>query len=128
MSPAQLWQFFPLGYLFTIAIEIPILLIGLSPRHSVRRRLWAGLWLTGCTYPIVILVLTQLFNDRRVYLIVAETFAPIAECLLFWLAFDKDNSSVKVMARDFATIVIANLASFAAGELFNYWNWFGLFG
>jgi len=128
MSPSQLWHFLPIGYLFTVAIETPILLVGLSPQHSARRRLFAGIWLTGCTYPIVILVLSQLFTDRGIYLLVAETFAPIAECLLFWIAFGNRDSGWKMVVRDFAVITLANLASFTGGELLNYWNWFGLLG
>lgn len=112
--PLELWRWLPLGYLFTIAIETPILLIGLSPRHSKLRRLLAGIWLTACTYPIVTLVLPLLLQNysRAVYLIVAETFAPVAECALFWLAFGKESRW-----RDFGVIVFANLASFAAGEI-----------
>ncbi len=89
MSPTELWRFLPIGYLFTISIETPILLVGLSPRHSLRRRLLAGIWLTACTYPIVTLVLPLLLvnKSRAVFLIVAEIFAPAAECVLFWLAF-----------------------------------------
>src|ERR1700704_4792949 len=85
----DLWRFFPLGYLFSILIETPILLIGLSRRRSIKRRLFAGVWLTACTYPIVVLVLPLLFANasRVMYLIVAETFAPVAECILFWLAY-----------------------------------------
>ena len=75
MSPSELWRFLPLGYLFSILIETPILLIGLSQRHSIKRRLFAGVWLTACTYPIVVLVLPFLFAGalRAVYLVVAET-------------------------------------------------------
>jgi hypothetical protein len=114
MSPIELWRWLPLGYLFTIAIETPILLIGLSPHHSKRRRLAAGIWLTACTYPIITLVLPLLFENysRATYLLVAETFAPVAECALFWLAFGKETTW-----RDFAVIVLANLASFTAGEV-----------
>ena len=111
MNPATLWTFLPLGYLFTIAIETPILVVGLSPRHSLRERLFAGLWLTGCTYPIVVLVMPLLFPESRyVYLAVAETFAPVAECALFRLAFGSAASW-----RDYVAIVAANLASFGAG-------------
>jgi hypothetical protein len=46
------------------------------------------------------------------FLLVAETFAPLAECALFWLAFGKEATR-----RDFVVIVIANLASFLAGEI-----------
>ena len=114
MSPWELWHFFPLGYLLTIAIETPILFFGLSAHHSKLRRIAAGVWLTACTYPIVVLVLPLvMFNQSRpVFLLVAETFAPLAECALFWLAFGKQATW-----RDFGVIVIANLASFAAGEI-----------
>lgn len=114
MSPRALWLFLPLGYLFTIAIETPVLLIGLSRHHPLRRRLLAGIWLTACTYPIVVLVLPLLFgNDSRtIYLLIAETFAPVAECLLFWAAFGKETRW-----RDFAAIVVANLSSFLLGAL-----------
>lgn len=120
MSPLELWRWLPLGYLFTIAIETPILLIGLSPRHSTLRRLLAAIWLTACTYPIVTLVLPLLMQSypRTTYLLVAEIFAPAAECALFWLAFGSATEVGKrSMWRDFATIVIANLASFIAGEI-----------
>jgi hypothetical protein len=120
MSPLELWRFLPLGYLLTIAIETPILLIALSRRHPVRRRLLAGLWLTACTYPIVTLVLPLLFvnHSRALFLAMAETFAPVAECALFWLAFGSTAELGKrSMWRDFAAIVVANLASFIAGEI-----------
>src|SRR4029453_8939724 len=89
MSPDELWHFLPLGYLLTISIETPILCVGLSRRHPLTRKLLAGVWLTACTYPVVTLVLPLLFspNSRGLYLVVAETFAPVAECVLFWLAF-----------------------------------------
>ena len=114
MSPHELWRFLPIGYLFTIAIETPILLIGLSRHHSIKRRLLSGIWLTACTYPIVVLVLPLLFvnQSRAVFLLVAETFAPVAECLLFWAAFGKETKW-----RDFGVIVVANLASFLIGAL-----------
>lgn len=112
MSPWELWHFFPIGYLLTIAIEMPILFFGLSPHHPKLRRIVAGFWLTCCTYPIVVLVLPLLLSERWLFLLVAETFAPLAECALFWLAFGKEATR-----RDFVVIVIANLASFLAGEI-----------
>ena len=114
MSPYDLWTFLPIGYLLTIAIEIPILFFGLSAHHPKRRRIFAGMWLTACTYPIVILVLPLLLVDhsRAFFLLIAETFAPVAECLLFWLAFGEEAKW-----RDFAVIVVANLASFLLGEV-----------
>jgi len=129
MYPNELWRFLPLGYLLTILIETPILLVGLSHRHPLKRKLCAGVWLTACTYPIVVLVLPLLFApDQRVsYLVVAETFAPVAECVLFWLAFgNKEAVGTSAMWRDFMAIIVANLASFGIGEVMNVWRWFGL--
>ena len=128
MSPFDLWHFFPIGYLFTILIETPILVLGLSPRHSLKQKLFAGAWLTACTYPIVVLVMPLLFANaaRTTYLIVAETFAPVGECILFWIAYGKSEEFGKrTMWQDFATIVVANLASFIGGEVLNAYHWFG---
>jgi hypothetical protein len=130
MSPSELWLFFPIGYLFSILIETPVLLIGLSQRHPIKRRLIAGIWLTACTYPIVVLVLPLALANisRAKYLVVAEVFAPVAECLLFWLAYGESDQVGKAsMWRDFGAIVIANLASFLGGEVLNAYGWFGLF-
>ena len=112
MSPSELWRFFPLGYLFSILIETPVLLIGLSKRHPIKHRLFAGIWLTACTYPIVVLVLPLALANvsRAKYLVVAETFAPVAECILFWLAYgDREQIGKASMWRDFGAIVLANL-------------------
>ena len=122
----DLWYFLPFGYLLTILIETPILLLGLSPKVSIKQRLLCGVWLTACTYPIVVLVLPAIFygEPRWLYLAVAETFAPLGECLLFWLAFRGREIE---WIRSFVAIVIANLASFGIGEVLNYYQWFGLF-
>ncbi|MFL5340142.1 MAG: hypothetical protein ACJ8F7_08315 [Gemmataceae bacterium] len=116
------WQFLLIGYPVTIAVETPILLVGLSPRHSWKRRLFAGVWLTACTYPIVVLTMPELlYHDaghRAPYLLVAETFAPVAECTLFWLAFgERKEFGRRSMWWDFAAITTANLASFGIGEV-----------
>jgi hypothetical protein len=127
----ELWWFLPVGYLFTVALETPVLLLGLSPRHSLRRKLLSGLWLTACTYPVVVLVLPLLFGSstRFAYLVAAETFAPVAECALFWTAFgERVETGRALMWRDFAAITAANLASFALGEVLNAYRWFGVLG
>ena len=128
-DPATLWALLPLGYLLSVALETPVLLVGLSRRHPLPRRLAAGVWLTACTYPIVILVLPLLIwqplgeNGYWPYVTVAEIFAPAAECLVFWLAFWKLTpqspcaSNRRDLARDLLAIVAANLTSFIAG----YW-------
>ena len=126
MLPSDLWRFLPYGYALTILIETPILLLGLSPRHSLKRRMLASVWLTACTYPIVTLVLPLLFIDstRTIYLLVAETFAPVAECILFWFAFGEESEvGTRSMWGDFTTIVVANLASFLLGELVHAYGW-----
>lgn len=126
----RLWYFLPFGYLLTILIETPVLLAGLSPKISLRQKLWCGVWLTACTYPIVVLVLPAVMQDfsRNVYLAAAETFAPVGECFLFWLAFrGREDLTVTDWWRCLAAIVLANLASFGIGEIFNYFEWFGLF-
>lgn len=122
----DLLYFLPFGYFLTILIETPILLLGLSPELSTKENLLCGVWLTACTYPIVVLVLPTLFygEPRWQYLAVAETFAPAAECFLFWLAFRGFDLD---WVRSFVAIVIANLASFGVGEVLNYYRWFGLF-
>jgi hypothetical protein len=131
MRAAQLWWFLPIGYLFTVAVETPVLFLSLSPRHPARRRLLSGLWLTACTYPVVVLVLPLVFGNssRFAYLVTAETFAPLAEGALFWAAFgERDELGRASMWRDFAAITAANLLSFALGELMNLYDWFGVIG
>jgi hypothetical protein len=120
MDAASLWAFLPLGYLLSVLVETPVLLAGLSARHPPGRRLFAGLWLTACTYPVVVLVLPwlELEAGRGVYLAVAETFAPVAECGLFWAAFGvRAEAGRASMWRDFAAVTLANLASFGVGSL-----------
>lgn len=118
----EMWAFLPIGYLQTILIEFPILWFGLSSRHSRGTRVAAGLWLTACTYPVVILVLPLTvwqWYGYEAYLLVAETFAPVAEVLLFRLLFSNPTSpaedSQRDGLRDAAVIVAANLASFLLG-------------
>lgn len=80
---------------------------------SLRAKLFAGVWLTACTYPIVVLTLPPLTG--RFYLPIAETFAPVAECVLFATLVGRWKW------RDMAAIVVANLASFVAGEMLFRW-------
>jgi len=109
------------SYLVTIAIETPILVVGLSRRHPMRHRLFAGVWLTACTYPVLWLVLPRFidpFYQKALYLLVGETFVPLAECLLFWLAFGRAEPRTRsAFIQDMIVIVLANLASFGAGML-----------
>ena len=110
-------EFLLIGYLTTVAIETPILWFGLHPRHDAKTRLFAGAWLTACTYPIVILVLPPLTGSY--YTPIAETFAPLAEILAFQSlnCVTHDFSLSPSQIRDAAAILAANLASFALGTL-----------
>ena len=125
---ADLLRFLPFGYLLTILIETPVLLAGLPAKLSLKQKLLCGVWLTACTYPIVVLVLPAVFFEfpRWQYLAVAETFAPAAESFLFWIAF-KDHIAGRGLVQAFIAITIANLASFGFGEVLNQYRWFGLF-
>ena len=115
-----LWLFLPVGYLLTTAIELPVLWLGLSRRHPPRDRIVAGLWLTAVTYPIVVVALPLAMaplGSRVAFLACAETFAPLAECGLFYLAFiGRSGFAGSGTIRDFTAIVLANLASFGCGE------------
>ena len=105
-----------IGYAIAVPVETLVLWFSLSSEHSLRVKIAAGFWLTACTYPIVILVLPALIDPRSspvLYLAVAETFAPAAESALFLAAFGQRGAR----ARDVAAIVLANLTSFAAGEI-----------
>jgi len=110
-----------IGYLITITVEAPVLIALLSRRHPMSVRLFAGVWLTACTYPVVWLVLPPAFDlpeQRWLYLLVAETFAPVAECAIFWYAFIRGRpSDRRATLRDLAVITAANLCSFGLGEL-----------
>lgn len=118
-DPNDAWRFLWIGYLFTVAVETPILLAGLARCHRLHDRLMAALWLNACTYPIVILVLPYWVwvpYGRGVYLAIAETFAPLAECMLLWLASDIPKERfARTICQDFVVIAMANLASFAMG-------------
>ncbi|MDP6446680.1 MAG: hypothetical protein QGG36_20990 [Pirellulaceae bacterium] len=133
-SVSELWKFMLWGYPLTVALEAPILLAGLAPRHSISRRLLAAFWLTACSYPIVAVVLPVLMegSPRVLYLAVAEVFAPASECALFWLAFPADrradlkpaeSAPKSTWVRDGLVIVAANLFSFSAGEAMRWWGW-----
>lgn len=103
-------NFLVIGYLTTVALETPVLWFGLHPRHDARTRLFAGAWLTACTYPIVILALPPLTGPN--YDVVAESFAPLAEILAF-----QTLSANGPHLRDAAAILAANLASYTVGRL-----------
>ena len=116
----QLWRFLPIGYVLTVALEMPVLLLGLSRKYPLKHRIFAGFWINAVSYPIVVLTLPVLFDaatHRWLYTVVAETFAPAVECLLFAVLFHRKNEITwKQRTQDFATIIGANLFSFLFGD------------
>ena len=94
----------------------------------MRIRLFAGIWLTACTYPIVAVVLPSVIdvvNDRLRYLIVAESIAHFGECLLFYLAFGRaEPRTRRALVQDMVAVFTANWASFTLGEVANVMGWF----
>ncbi len=116
-----LWSAF--GFGLSVLIETPVLVFCLSERHSLRDKLFAGVWLTACSYPVVAWVIPSFINPvahKVEYLLVAETFAPLVECLLFWIAFGKkEEFGQPTFYRDMIAVILANLSSFVLGEIMN---------
>jgi len=118
------------GYLFSITVETLVLLPGLSRPHRVATRFFAGIWLTACTYPLLWLVLPYFVSaeNRPRFLTVGETLVPLAECGLFYVAFQYGRGLTRGQRwRDWIAIVLANLASFGLGEVvYRFWPEFPL--
>lgn len=123
-----LWSFLIPGFFTTIAIETPVLLFCLSKRHPLQQKLFAGIGLTAFTYPFVVLIFPILIWEpfgRPVYLAVAEFFAPLTECLLFywfWIRLKNiEEATLPLLnrsnVRDFLSIILANLCSFIPFEI-----------
>ena len=127
MNLEYLWHFLIPGYLITISIETPVLVVGLSRPHPLARRLFAGIWLTACTYPLIVLVVPVLLPQDRhpvAYLVVAEGIAHFGECVLFWAAFHAGRRITwRHRWQDYAAVFLANLCSFLGGE---WLHWRGI--
>ncbi|MBM4022594.1 MAG: hypothetical protein FJ284_10230 [Planctomycetes bacterium] len=104
----------------TILIETAVLAVALSSRHGRGVRSFAGIWLSGCTPPLVWFVVPRLLPAdaaRGWSLVAAETLAPVVECGLVWQAFIRPlPRDPRATRRDLAAIVVANIVSFAVGE------------
>ncbi len=118
--PTSFWFEVLAGYLASVLIEFLVLWPGLSKQHSLPVRVLSAVWLTACTYPIVVVALPILMRSQPewLYLTVAESFAAVAECLLFGFAFGNARQLVRKPGRDDFAICLANLTSFGVGE---YW-------
>ena len=127
MFVGTLWLLLIFGYLLTVLIEIPILLTGLPGKYTTKETIINGLLLTAITYPVVIMVLPAIFTgmgieNRVLFLMFAESFAPITEVLFFRYLIDQPLTGR--LDREAAVIVIANLTSFLLGEAgLSQWIW-----
>ncbi|WP_291988558.1 hypothetical protein [Luteitalea sp.] len=127
-SPEALWRWVPLGFVLTVALELPVLLVGLSPwgrsrwraappHPTVGQRGAAAVWLTAVTYPIVAVALPLVLWPRAPYAIyvgVAEAFAITGECLLYRKVWGGTRSDLVVVA-------MANVVSATVGMLVTAW-------
>lgn len=119
MISSEIWVLLLLGYVLTVLIEVPVLCVGLSAEYSIRDRWTSGMLLTAFTYPFVVLILPAMMSltgiqSRLVYLLIAETWAPVGEVMLF--RYLHRIPMRKSADRNAVVIVIANLCSFAVGE------------
>jgi hypothetical protein len=113
LAPATLWMWLPVGYALTVAIETPVLLLGLSPRWTRMQRLGLAAWLTAVTYPIVVVALPLALppgTSWPVYVAIAEAFAVGTECLLMRRAWQGSW-------RDVGVVAVANVVSATVGLL-----------
>lgn len=117
---------FAVAWALTVGIESVVLWFGLAPRHTAGTRVFAGLWLSSCTLPVVHFVFPALRGlgvSAAGWIGLAELFAPVAECLLFALVLAPGSAAAHGViprgerGRDFAAIVAANLASVGVGLL-----------
>lgn len=104
----------------TIAIETLVLWLMLSARHDRRVRLFSGCWLSGCTLPVVWLVVPQLLDagtPRAWLLLIAESATLALKWGLFSWAFIRPlPADARATRRDLGAIAVANPASFVLGE------------
>ncbi|MBX9687307.1 MAG: hypothetical protein K2X27_11435 [Candidatus Obscuribacterales bacterium] len=108
------------GYLLTIVLEAPILVWGLGARYKLKEKILAVPLLTACSYPFVTILFPIIWNPYEIYpcyITISETFAPLFECLIFALLFQKAKViSLNQRCSDFLVIILANLFSFVCGE------------
>lgn len=105
------------GYILSVIIEVPVLILGLSNSYKLKEKIVAGFWLTACTYPSVCWVFPSFIPDAMILNVVREAFAALGECLLFWIAFVKLTDLTSLVKRDLLVVGIANILSFLFGEV-----------
>lgn len=105
-------------YLLTVALEAPWIIAGIKG-HSLAARIFWAFALTAFTYPFITIVFPAFIENRTIFIIVAETFAALGEAALFWAVADR-KSEMPTVKRNALIIVLANMSSYAAGELLKY--------
>ena len=119
MNTTATLLFLAFGYLATVAIEAPLLVAFLPSHYSLRTRIGCGFWLTACTYPVVVLVIPNIAYGPftwPVALLVTEIWVALTEVAL--LRAVSGRRLFASFRREDWVVVLANLASFLAGELF----------
>lgn len=104
------------GYILSLVVELPVLVLGLSPSHKLNEKVLAGLWLTACTYPAFSWVFPSFIHEPVLLTFVREAYAALGEAFLFWLAFVKLAGGTS-LRRDILVVILANVLSFLFGEL-----------
>lgn len=107
--------------LFTVVLESLVLFLCLTPDIQPRQRLIAGLSLSLITFPFVNILFPMLlspFENKIVFYVIAEMFACLTECLLFWFFFNRSKTKDKQFFSNIIAIVFANFFSFSLYELF----------
>jgi hypothetical protein len=100
----------PEAFATTLVVETVLLLVLFRRRAAWWRAAVAGLVGSGATHPVVWFVLPPLFDAYEPYLVVAESFAVLAEAAVI-LAILRPRPWYLALAASAAT----NAASFAIG-------------
>lgn len=105
-----------LGFVLFIGIESSILIACLRKQYAKTQLIFAGVWLTFCTYPVINLLLATLLGHTPFYYAISALMAPLVEFILFWIAFESDRRffDARLLHALFA-IATANIASFTCG-------------
>lgn len=117
----EIWLFLAIGYLATVTIEIPVLILCMSPEIANRQKVELGLLLTAFSYPVVILVLPLVLSACHIgkpthQIAIIECYAALAEVALF--RFCMHQKLLSRPDRNAAAVVLANVCSFTIGALF----------
>ncbi len=104
------------GYILSLVVELPVLILALSASYKLIEKVLAGLWLTACTYPAVSWLFSGFIQEPVLLTFVREAYAAFGEAFLFWLAFVK-LAGRTCLRRDILVVILANVLSFLFGEL-----------